>query len=329
MSVAPPDVETLADGIRAGDRGALARGITLVESSRAQDRPRARALVSSLRERTGAATRVGVSGVPGVGKSTFIEALGGLLVDSGRRVAVLAVDPTSTRSGGSILGDKTRMERLAHHPGAFIRPSPSRGALGGVAAATREAIMLCEAAGFDVILVETVGVGQSEVMVSELVDCFLVLMLANAGDELQGIKRGILELVDVLVINKADGDQLAAAKLAAGDYRRALQLMPPRTPDWTVPVQTCSALQGVDIDEVWAAVVRHRAHLEEDNRLATQRRRQAVTSTHRMLEAELLRALQEDPEAAARMRTQLAAVEDGALSPADAVEEILAAFLRR
>ncbi|MGB1699807.1 MAG: methylmalonyl Co-A mutase-associated GTPase MeaB, partial [Nannocystaceae bacterium] len=234
MSRKQIDVDALATALMAGDIGALSRAITLIESTLPEDRSRATRVLGLVRGRSGEATRLGISGVPGVGKSTFIEALGMHLVREGSKVAVLAVDPTSSRSGGSILGDKTRMQELAHHPNAFIRPSPTSGALGGVAATTRESILLCEAAGFDAVLVETVGVGQSETTVAGMVDCFLVLMLAGAGDELQGIKRGILELVDVLAINKADGENAQPSKLAAAEYRRALKLMSPRTPDWSV-----------------------------------------------------------------------------------------------
>jgi LAO/AO transport system kinase len=234
-------VEEYVAGVRAGDRAVLGRAITLCESLRADDQARAQAVVAALLPFTGGAQRVGITGVPGVGKSTLIEALGGHLTAMGKRVAVLAIDPSSLRSGGSILGDKTRMPSLARDPRAFVRPTPSLGALGGVARHTRETLLLCEAAGFDVVIVETVGVGQSEVMVAQLVDCFVVLMLAGAGDELQGIKRGILELVDVLAITKADADPSAAAR-ARGEYEAALHLMRARHAGWTVPVLTCSAV---------------------------------------------------------------------------------------
>lgn len=326
MSADDPRVRTLEAQVRACDRGGLARAITLVESTLAEDRVRAAALLRLLHPQTGGAVRLGISGVPGVGKSTFIEALGLHLVAQGRRVAVLAVDPTSARSGGSILGDKTRMQQLAHHPDAFIRPSPTQGSLGGVASSTRESLLLCEAAGFDVILVETVGVGQSEIMVSEMVDSFLVLMLANAGDELQGIKRGILEMVDVLVINKADGPQAAAAKLAAADYKRALHLMPPSTPDWTVPVQTCSALEKTGVEAVWEAVEAHRAHLVGAALLETRRQAQAEKSLHRILEIELGRMLRANASVAAELAAQLDAVRSGQTTPRMAAIRVLEAF---
>ena len=242
MSKQRLDVDEYVAGVRAGDRALLGRAITLIESQRPDDQKRAQQVVAALLPFTGGAHRVGITGVPGVGKSTLIEALGTHLTAQGRRVAVLAVDPSSLRSGGSILGDKTRMQSLARDPRAFVRPTPTLGALGGVARHTRETLLLCEAAGYDVVLVETVGVGQSEVMVAQLVDCFVVLMLAGAGDELQGIKRGILELVDILAITKADGDGAAAAGRARSEYAMALHLMRPRHPAWTVPVLTCGGI---------------------------------------------------------------------------------------
>ncbi len=241
----PAELSALAERVRAGDRKALGRAITLVESTREEDRGRAVEMLESLMEATGDSTRVGVSGAPGVGKSTFIDRLGCYLIDRGHRVAVLAIDPSSTVSGGSILGDKTRMEQLARRPDAFVRPSPAGRALGGVARRTREAILLCEAAGFDIILVETVGVGQSETMVADMTDAFLLLLAPGGGDELQGIKRGIIELADVVAVNKTDGELESAARQTAADYRLALNVLRPRTQAWKVPVQACSALTGM------------------------------------------------------------------------------------
>src|SRR6266540_3306557 len=239
-----PDVAALARGIRAGERAVLARAITLIESKRADHQKAARELVQKLLPGTGKAVRVGITGMPGAGKSTTIDALGTYLTDKGHRVAVLAVDPSSNRTGGSILADKTRMPRLAADGNAFIRPSPTSGSLGGVAAKTREAMLVCEAAGFDVVLVETVGIGQSETAVADMTDFFLVLLLPGAGDELQGLKKGVVELADMLAVNKADGDNVARARAAAAEYRAALHILSPRSPGWTAPVVTCSALTG-------------------------------------------------------------------------------------
>lgn len=327
MSRKQIDVDALATALMAGDIGALSRAITLIESTLPEDRSRATRVLGLVRGRSGEATRLGISGVPGVGKSTFIEALGMHLVREGSKVAVLAVDPTSSRSGGSILGDKTRMQELAHHPNAFIRPSPTSGALGGVAATTRESILLCEAAGFDAVLVETVGVGQSETTVAGMVDCFLVLMLAGAGDELQGIKRGILELVDVLAINKADGENAQPSKLAAAEYRRALKLMSPRTPDWSVPVQTSSALHGDGVAEVWQSVLDHREHLLTTGYLAAQRTAQEVQSLERMLEVGIMQAMRGDPRVQAELKAAHDALQSGTTTSRAAAERVLALFL--
>jgi LAO/AO transport system kinase len=274
MPSAPSRPEALAEGVRAGDRRALAKAITLVESARADHQAAAQRLLELLLPYTGGAVRIGVSGVPGVGKSTFIEAFGLYLIGLGRRVAVLAVDPSSARSGGSILGDKTRMPGLAAAAGAFIRPSPSGGSLGGVARRTREALLVCEAAGYDVVLVETVGVGQSEYAVASMVDFFLLLILGGAGDELQGIKKGILELADAIAVNKADGDGAARAERAAAEYRSALRLLRPASPDWDPPVLTVSALERRGMDRVWAIVEEHRRRLGASGALERKRREQ-------------------------------------------------------
>ena len=315
-------VEEYVAGVRAGDRAVLGRAITLCESLRADDQARAQAVVAALLPFTGGAQRVGITGVPGVGKSTLIEALGGHLTAMGKRVAVLAIDPSSLRSGGSILGDKTRMPSLARDPRAFVRPTPSLGALGGVARHTRETLLLCEAAGFDVVIVETVGVGQSEVMVAQLVDCFVVLMLAGAGDELQGIKRGILELVDVLAITKADADPSAAAR-ARGEYEAALHLMRARHAGWTVPVLTCSAVSMAGIAGLWEAVMRHRAAREQDGSFEAERARQQVYWMWRAIEAGLLERFVGDARVAGRREDLEAAVRRGEVSPDHAAAELL------
>lgn len=320
-------VEAYAAGVHAGDRAVLARAITLVESQRDDDQALARALIAALQPKAGGALRVGITGSPGVGKSTLIESLGLHLVrELDKRVAVLAVDPSSVRSGGSILGDKTRMQELAREPRAFIRPSPSLGELGGVARHTRETVLLCEAAGFNVILVETVGVGQSEVMVAHLVDCFLVLMLAGAGDELQGIKRGILELADILAITKADGDNLAAAARARSEYALAMRLIRPKHAGWTVPVVTTSAATGAGIDALWSTVERHRLALQSGSAWQAQREQQHVYWLWRAIEAELVRRFAADPEVRRRRPALEAEVRAGALSPDHAAAALLAAF---
>ncbi|MGD0914813.1 MAG: methylmalonyl Co-A mutase-associated GTPase MeaB, partial [Terracidiphilus sp.] len=272
----PIEVERLAEAVRAGDRTVLSRAITLIESKRADHRGAAAALTQTLLRATGKAVRVGITGPPGVGKSTLIDALGSMLTSQGRKVAVLAVDPSSRRTGGSILADKTRMARLANDANAFIRPSPSSGTLGGVAAKTRETMLLCEAAGYDVVLVETVGVGQSEIAVSDMTDFFLVLVLAGAGDELQALKKGVIELADMIAINKADGDNLARAKGAAAEYKAALHILTPPSSNWSPPVITCSALNGGGIADLWSNVLEHRERLTASGELATRRGEQQV-----------------------------------------------------
>lgn len=272
----PPALDALERGVRAGDRATLARAVTLVESGLPRHQRAAQELLRRVAAACGGAHRVGITGVPGVGKSTFIDALGNMLVKRGSRVAVLAVDPSSARSGGSILGDKTRMPRLSKHENAFIRPSPSRGALGGVAIRTREAMHLVEAAGYDVVLVETVGVGQSETEVAQMVDCFVALMLPNAGDELQGIKRGLLELVDILVVHKADGELLGAAERARHQYHAALSMLRPRYPAWRPRTLLASSREARGIEAVWEEVEAHRAKLEGEGFLASLRADQAV-----------------------------------------------------
>jgi LAO/AO transport system kinase len=318
----------LADRVRAGDRAVLARAITLVESRRADHQRAARDLVQRLLPFTGQAARVGITGAPGVGKSTTIDALGMHLIGLGHKVAVLAVDPSSTRTGGSILGDKTRMVRLAAEPNAFIRPSPAAGTLGGVAAKTREAMLLCEAAGFDVVLVETVGIGQSETAVCGMVDFFLALMLPGGGDELQGIKKGLVELADMLAINKADGDGLARARATAADYRAALAILAPRSPHWTPPVMTYSALAGDGVAGLWQHVLDHRDALTASGELARRRAEQQVKWMWSMLEERLFARLRAEPGNRAKVREIEAAVSGGKMTPALGAEA-LASLLER
>jgi LAO/AO transport system kinase len=320
--LSPADVERLARDIRAGNRTVLSRAITLIESKRADHRRSAAALTQALLRATGKAVRVGVTGAPGVGKSTLIDALGRMLTGQGRKVAVLAVDPSSRRTGGSILADKTRMAQLANDPNAFIRPSPSSGTLGGVASRTRETMLLCEAAGYDTILVETVGVGQSEVAVADMTDFFLVLALPGAGDELQALKKGVVELADMIAVNKADGDNLPRAKLAAADYGAALHILAPRSPNWSPPVITCSARTGDGIEALWRHILDHRERLTASGELAARRGEQQVKWMWTMLEERLFAPLRSDralKAALPRIETEVAA---GRLAPATAVEEI-------
>jgi LAO/AO transport system kinase len=288
------DVGTLVDGVHTGQRAAMARAITLVESRRPDHQALAQDLLMRLLPEVGAAQRVGISGVPGAGKSTFIDALGTLLTERGHRVAVLAVDPSSTRHGGSILGDKTRMTRLAVDPNAFIRPSPTSGTLGGVARATRQAMVVVEAAGYDVVLVETVGVGQSETTVAEMVDTFLLLMVARTGDALQGMKRGVLELADVIAVNKADGDNVVEAKRAARELADVMRLMEPAHDDWRVPVLTCSARTGDGVADVWDKVCEHRRTLEGSGALARKRADQEVAWMWATVQDRVLHRLRHD-----------------------------------
>jgi LAO/AO transport system kinase len=317
--------ESLADRVVGGERRALARAITLVESTRPDHRAEAAALLDAVLPATGGAIRLGITGTPGAGKSTFIEELGSRLTAAGHRVAVLAIDPSSRRSGGSILGDKTRMEALARNPDAFIRPSPSAGTLGGVARRTREAALLCEAAGFDVVIVETVGVGQSEVAVADMVDCFLLLAAPGGGDELQGIKRGIMELADVIVVNKADGDLLPAANRAVSDHHHAVHLLRPKHPGWTVPVLAVSALQGTGVDEAWTAVERLEDHLRAAGALDRLRADQAVAWMWDEVREQLVESFRRDPRVAERWDGVEAAVRTGHRSPTTGARQLLAA----
>ncbi|WP_280269845.1 methylmalonyl Co-A mutase-associated GTPase MeaB [Nocardia wallacei] len=322
------DVEQLAQAVRGGERAALARAITLVESTRADHRDAAQRLLLALGTDTAQveSNRVGITGVPGVGKSTFIDALGMSLIEAGHRVAVLAVDPSSTRTGGSILGDKTRMAKLSLERDAYIRPSPTAGTLGGVAKATRETIVLLESAGYDVILVETVGVGQSEVTVANMVDVFCFLTLARTGDQLQGIKKGVLELADLVAVNKADGKHAIEAKAAARELQGAMRLIHPRESLWRPPVLTMSGLNGTGLDRFWDTVLEHRRVLTEAGEFAEKRRRQQVDWTWTMVHDQLLRRLADSPGVKSVRGQVEKAVRDGSLTPALAAEELLRVF---
>ncbi|MFV0493575.1 methylmalonyl Co-A mutase-associated GTPase MeaB [Mycobacterium sp.] len=325
-------VQDLAAGIRGGDRAALARAITVLESTRADHREMAQRLLLELLPDSGSAHRVGITGVPGVGKSTSIEALGMQLIGRGHKVAVLAVDPSSTRTGGSILGDKTRMARLAAHPDAYIRPSPTSGTLGGVAKATRETVVLLEAAGFDVILIETVGVGQSEVAVANMVDTFVLLTLARTGDQLQGIKKGVLELADIVVVNKADGAHLKDARMAARELTSAIRLIYPRETLWRPPVLTMSAIEGAGeaggsgaagVCELWDTVEKHREALTEAGQFDARRRDQQVDWTWQLVRDTVLDRVLSDPGVREARRDIERQVRQGALTPALAAQQIL------
>ncbi|MFH8621157.1 methylmalonyl Co-A mutase-associated GTPase MeaB [Streptomyces vietnamensis] len=335
-------LDTYVKGVLDGKRAVIARAITLVESTRPQHRALAQELLTELLPHSGKAVRIGISGVPGVGKSTFIDAFGTMLTGLGHRVAVLAVDPSSTRTGGSILGDKTRMERLAVDPAAFVRPSPSAGTLGGVAKATRESMVVMEAAGYDVVLVETVGVGQSETAVANMVDSFLLLTLARTGDQLQGIKKGVLELADVVAVNKADGPHERDARAAARELAGALRLMHPQALNsvragetpladavWTPPVLSCSARESAGLDEVWDRLKQHRALLDSTGRLAAKRQDQQVDWTWSMVRDELLRRLSADPAVQDVTPSLEQRVRDGELTATLAAEEILRTFGER
>ena len=323
----PPDksrleINSLAKQLRTGHRAALARAITLIESRRGDHLAVARDLVQKLLPETGKAIRVGITGSPGVGKSTTIDVLGMFLIERGHKVAVLAVDPSSARTGGSILADKTRMAHLATSDRAYIRPSPASGTLGGVAAKTREAMLLCEAAGFDVVLVETVGIGQSETAVCDMTDFFLALMLPGAGDELQGIKKGLVDLADMIAINKADGDNIKRANLAAGEYRGALHILTPRSEHWHPPVVTYSALAGTGIDTLWQKVLDHRKAMTASGEFASRRREQQVKWMWSMLEQRMMARLRADAAIRAKVKKLEAEVADGRVTPAVAAEQI-------
>lgn len=320
------DPVALAAAVCTGNRRALARAITLIESTRDDHRDRAERLLEHLLPHTGGATRIGISGVPGVGKSTFIEAFGQNWIARGHKVAVLAVDPSSQRSGGSILGDKTRMEQLSRAPEAFIRPSPTAGTLGGVARRTREVLLACEAAGFDVVLIETVGVGQSETAVADLVDMFLLLLLPGGGDELQGVKRGIMELADLVVVNKADGDLAAAAARSAAEYANAIRLLHPASSDWIPPVLTCSSLENTGIDEVRETTEAFRARAESDGALEARRAAQARRWMWGEVDEHLLAGFQRHPAVRAKLKSLEQRVSDAEITPSAAAQALLEAF---
>lgn len=324
-----PDAGALAQGIREGSRTALARAITLVESSRSDHQEIAQKLLAELLPDTGRAVRLGLSGAPGVGKSTFTEAFGQYLTGEGLKVAVLAIDPSSARTGGSILGDKTRMELLARNPDAFIRPSPSGGTLGGVARRTREAMLLTEAAGYDVVIIETVGVGQSETAVADMVDMFILLLSPGGGDELQGIKRGIMELADLIVVNKADGDLIPAARRAQIEYKTALHLMRPKSAHWVPHVLLASALKGEGLSEVWKSACDHRAALDAAGELAGLRASQAKAWMWTEIREGLFSALKADKGAAALLPELEADVAAGRATPTAAARRLLALVLNR
>jgi LAO/AO transport system kinase len=319
----PLTLDDHVSGVRSGDRAALARAITLIESSKPAHQALAQDVLHALLPSTGKALRIGITGVPGVGKSTAIDQLGLNLITAGHRVAVLAVDPTSKRSGGSILGDKTRMGRLAQRTEAFIRPSPTAGTLGGVARRTRETMVLVEAAGFDIVIVETVGVGQSETAVADMVDFFLVLLLAGGGDDLQGLKKGVIEIADMIAINKADGDNVERATRSAADYRGALTILTPSSPSWTPPVMTISGRENRGLDVLWAKVLEHRARLMATGEHAERRRRQATAWMHEMLADRLMQAVLANPAVAAEWPAVERGVADGTMLPTRAVVRLL------
>lgn len=320
------DISTLERGILDGDRPLLARAITLVESKRRDHRKTARTLLDRLSDKTGHAIRVGITGVPGVGKSTTIEALGNRLTDAGHKVAVLTVDPSSSRTGGSILGDKTRMHTLAANPHAFIRPSPAAGTLGGVAAKTRETMLLCEAAGFDVILVETVGIGQSEITVADMVDFFLVLMLPGAGDDLQGLKKGVLEIADMITVNKADGDNKQAAERAASEYRNALHILSPRSPTWSPPVLTHSGLKDDGVDALWEQVQLFQTRMKASGEWQQRREEQRIGWMWSMFDTRMKNVLEDRPELQDLVQHLQAEVRSGRLQPGSAAERLFDAL---
>jgi LAO/AO transport system kinase len=320
------DANQYVDGVLAGDRATLGRAITLVESVRPEDESIAEKVLLQLLPHSGKALRLGITGIPGAGKSTFIEALGKRLTAKGLKVAVLAVDPSSAVTGGSILGDKTRMVELSADPRAFIRPTPSSCALGGVARKTRETMVLCEASGFDVVLVETVGVGQSETMVDDMVDFFLVLMVAGAGDELQGIKRGVLELADLIAVNKCDGDNVTKAELSRREYATALHFMRPKHEGWVAKAVTCSAMSGAGLDDIWAAITAHHEALTANGRLAERRQQQLIRWMWSMIEERLLSAFRQHPGVSALSGPLERAVAEGQVTAARAAMNLLESF---
>lgn len=319
-------VEEYVEGVKKGDRMILAKAITLIESNAPKDFDKAQRVLQALLPRTGHSLRIGITGVPGAGKSTFIEAFGQLLCQQGYKVAVLAVDPTSSITGGSILGDKTRMQKLSREPNCFIRPSPSGGTLGGVARKSRETMMLCEAAGCDVILVETVGVGQSETTVRSMVDFFMLVVLTGAGDDLQGIKKGIMELADAIVVNKADGDNLERAKVTQGEYERMVEFIRPATEDWKTHAYRCSALQKTGLLELWAVMREFEKVTKKSGAFENRRQRQIIAWVKTMIDEHLHNLFYEDPVIKGRLPEVRAAVLAGVVSPSQAVAELIRTF---
>ncbi len=315
-------------GVLLGDRLTLARTITLIESTLPAHQQLARTIVDLLLPHTGTGIRIGITGVPGAGKSTYIESFGTMLTELGHKVAVLAIDPSSSRSGGSILGDKTRMEKLAINRNAFIRPSPSGGTLGGVGRKTRETMLVCEAAGYDVVIIETVGVGQSETTVASMVDFFLVLMIAGAGDELQGIKKGVLEVADAIVINKADGDNILRAEVARKEYQTALNMLMPGSPNWTPPVLTCSSVERTGIDTIWQTILEHRAKLTACGEMAIKRKTQALDWLGFLLDEGLRQWFYTNPQVKQALPSLRADVENKITSPS-AAADVLLTFLEK
>ncbi|MEN8250099.1 MAG: methylmalonyl Co-A mutase-associated GTPase MeaB [Bacteroidota bacterium] len=323
------DIDNMKKKVLSGDPVALGKAITLIESKKDEDRLTANQLLSEILSQTGNSLRIGITGVPGVGKSTFIDTLGELITSQGKKLAVLAIDPSSPQSKGSILGDKTRMSKLAGNQNAFIRPSASGGNLGGVASNTMDSILLCEAAGYDVVLIETVGVGQSEVAVKNMTDVFLLLMLAGAGDELQGIKRGIMEMADILVINKADGDNIANANLARKAYENALHLFSPRETGWSPPVLTCSSISGKGVENVWYQVNEYAESISKNGELKNIREEQKKHWLESMLSAEVMDHIQKDKQLQPILTKLEKEVLKGNLTPQQAVQDILNAFFGR
>jgi LAO/AO transport system kinase len=318
--------EEYAEGIRRGDRATLSQAITLIESTRDEYRRMGQDVLNMLLPSTGKSVRIGITGVPGVGKSTFIEAMGRHIIEEGKKLAVLAIDPSSSRSKGSILGDKTRMPWLSTHDNAFIRPSPTSGTLGGVAQKTRETMLLCEAAGYDTLFIETVGVGQSETTVHSMVDFFLLLMLAGAGDELQGIKRGIMEMADLIAINKAEGENISPAKRAKKEYENALSLFPPSASGWEPTVMTCSALNREGIEEIWSRIEEYVTLTKGNGYFSGRRKEQAAYWMHESIDQQLKEQFYSHPDVKKKLLNLEKAVEEGRMSPFNAASELMALF---
>lgn len=323
------DIKKVISLIQSGDRIALGKGITLIESQNEKDRKEASELLSGLLKNTGNSIRIGITGVPGVGKSTFIESFGEMITAQGKKLAVLAIDPSSPQSKGSILGDKTRMSKLATNPNAFIRPTASGGGLGGVANKTMETILLCEAAGYDVIIIETVGVGQSEIAVKQMTDVFLLLMLAGAGDELQGIKRGIMEMADILVINKADGDNIARANLAKKAFENALHLFAPRDSGWQPNVLTCSSLSGQNVDDVWQKISEFYLHQKSEGLLDNNREEQTKYWLEQTLSTELLYRIKNDSRVKSLYPELEDKVRNNTITPMQAIDQLMGMIFKK